>query len=58
MKTFKVYFEMSSEWNDIEIEAESEEEAEEKFNSMCADDIMYRSGIVPDFDLDEIEEVK
>lgn len=58
MKTFKVYFEMSSDWNDIEIEAESEEEAEEKFNSMCADDIMDRSGIVPEFELDEIEEVK
>lgn len=58
MKTFKVYFEMESSWESVEIDAESEDDAEDKFNSMCADDIMDRAGVVTEFSIDEVEEVK
>lgn len=49
---------MESSWESVEIDAESEDDAEDKFNSMCADDIMDRAGVVTEFSIDEVEEVK
>lgn len=58
MKTFRVSIEMQSQSGYVEIEAESEDEAEENFQNMCADQILNMSGIIPEYEIDGIDEVK
>ena len=56
MKNFKIYFEMDRCYSSLVIEANSEEEAKESFDMLSADDVMERAAIIPEFEIEDIEE--
>lgn len=57
MKKFRVYFEMGREYGDLIIEANSKDEVEEEFEMLSLDDVMDMAYIIPECEIDYIEEI-
>ena len=58
MKQFRVCFELQSQLGYLLIEAESEEDAERRFEYLCPQDVLDMSGMVTEYEVDDIDEVK
>lgn len=61
MRTYRIFFSVDYPCSNIEIEANSSEEAEEKFSNLTWGDIENMSADFPDpsdIEIDDIDEVK
>lgn len=56
MKKFRVSFEMDRCYGSLLLSANSEEEAKKTFELLSPDDVMELAGIVPEFEIEYIEE--
>lgn len=56
MKKFRVSFEMDRCYGSLVLSAKSEKEAKNTFEMLSPDDVMELAGIVPEFEIEDIEE--
>jgi hypothetical protein len=58
MKKFSISFDIDRVWSNVIIQAESEEEAERKFNKLTIGDLLDMCGEIPEAEIDEVFELK
>lgn len=56
MKKFRVNFEMDRSYGNLVLSAKSEKDAKNAFEMLSPDDVMELAGIVPEFEIEYIEE--
>jgi len=56
MKKFRIQFEMDRCCGSLILEANSADEAESEFTTLSPDDVMEMSGLVPEFEVEEVDE--